>query len=168
MKLPQFESEYDASALPKIDASPLTNSDLTARAEAMASWQRVEGSQQTLILDAVRSFYLAKRFHEIVLPFDGFTNAVAGSALEVVGTSLMRLAVIAVATVNDSGKDGRTRSLPHTLARLSRLLDRVTDQDVSGERAGIQDLKSSINADSVVSLKYLRHMRNKWGGARFA
>ncbi len=164
MKLPRFESEYDASTLPKIDGSPLSNSDLTARAEAMAQWQRVEGSQQTLILDAVQSFYLAKRFHQIVLPFDGFTNAVACSALEVVSTTLWRLAVITVATVNDAGKGGRTRSLPHTLDSLSRLLDRVTDQDVSGEKAGIQDLKSSVNADSVVSLKYLRHLRNKWAG----
>jgi hypothetical protein len=160
----RFESEFDASAVPQIDGGPLPNADLAARAEAMALSQRIAGSQQTLLLDAVESFYLAKRFNQTVLAFDGFTNAVASSALEAVGARLMRLAVITIATVNDAGQDGRTSSLPHTLDRLHRALDGVIDRDVSTEKAGVQDLKASVNADVVESLKYLRHLRNKWAG----
>jgi hypothetical protein len=164
MKAPPFESEFDASAAPQLDGDPLSNADLTARAAEMRLWERVEGSQQTLILDAVESFYLAKRFLQIVLSFDGFTNAVASSALQAIGTRLMRLAVITVATVNDSSRDGRTRSIPHTLDRLHVALEGVPDRDVSAEKAGVRRLKASVNPDVVPSLKYLRHLRNKWAG----
>ena len=83
MKLPPFQSEYDASDLPDIDGLPLGNEELNEHVRGMGAWQRIESSQQTLVLDAVQSFYLAKRFREVVLPFDGFTNAVVRRALGV-------------------------------------------------------------------------------------
>ena len=72
--------------------------------------------------------------------------------------------MVAVATVNDMSGQVRTRSLPQTLDALGVALADVTEQDVSSEIAAIRELKSGVNADLVPSLKYLRHLRNKWVG----
>ena len=157
-----FESEYDASQLPAIDGQPLGNKDLDDHVGGMAPWQRVELAQQTLVIDAVESYYLAKRFREKVLPFDAYTNAVVGNALKSVADRLMRLAVVAIASVND--RQPRTRSLPQTLDALAIALAMVADVDVETERMAIEALKSAVNADVVPSLKYVRHLRNKWAG----
>jgi hypothetical protein len=164
MNIPPLESEYDASALPQVDGGPLTNNELDAQVLAMDSSRRVESSRQTLIMDAVHSFYLAKRYLQIVLSFDGYTNTVVPSALDAIGHNMLRLAVVAVASVNDNDNRGRTRSLPHSIDALHRALAGVTDRDVSAELVGLQRIKDDINADRELSLKYLRHVRNKWAG----
>jgi hypothetical protein len=124
---------------------------------------RVEASQQTVVIDAVHSYYLAKRFAHLVESFDGHTNAVAPAALAAIGQNLMRLAVVAVATVNDSGRNSRTKSLPHTLDALSGALKGEAG-DVSAEAAGLKSIKKSIGHDAAKSLSYLNHIRNKWAG----
>ncbi len=162
MKVAPFESEFDVSPLPEIDGQPLGKKDLDSHVGGMAPWQRVELAQQTVVLDAVESYYLAKRFRERVLTFDGYTNAVVGRALKLVAERLARLAVVAIASVND--KQPRTMSLPQTLETLATALAAVSDADCKTERAAIETLKSAVNADVVPSLKYVRHLRNKWAG----
>lgn len=164
MKIPPFESEYDNSALPKVVGDPLGNEPLNVHVLAMNPIQRVESSQRILILDAVQSFYLAKRYRQIVLSFDGYTNVVVPLALDAIGENLLRLAVIAVASVNDHDRIGRSKSLPHSIDALSRALESVGDQHASAEMNRLKEIKRSINADVVLSLKYLRHVRNKWAG----
>jgi hypothetical protein len=164
MRMPSFKSEYEPWALPQVDGDPLTNDELDVQVLAMDSSQRVASSQQTLIIDAVHSFYLAKRYLHIVLPFDGYTNAVVPHALDAIGRSLLRLAVVAVAAVNDSDRRGRTTSLPHSIDVLRRALTAITGRDVSAELGEVQRIKDEINADRELSLKYLRHVRNKWAG----
>lgn len=163
MKLQPFESEYGDDTMPQVTGKAMTNSMLDAKVAAMDPSVRVEASQQTVVIDAVRSYYLAKRFAHLVKSFDGYTNAVAPAALKAVSESLMRQAVFAVATVNDSGKNSRTKSLPHTLDALSNALEGQAD-DVSREQAGLKSIKKSIDLDAAISLRYLNYIRNKWAG----
>lgn len=162
MKLRPFASEFDDSAVRQYGGEPLRNDELDTHVFGMDPSRRVEVSQQTLVLDGVRSFYFAKRFLELVAPFNRYTNSVVDGALEVIGENLMRLAVVAVGSINDN-TGTRTKSLPHAIAALERALDGV-DDPVEAERAQLKRIKRDINADVVLSLKYLRHVRNKWAG----
>ena len=163
MKLQPFESEYGDDALPQVDGEAITHAKLNATVAAMDPAARVEASQQTVVIDAVHSYYLAKRFWHLVETFDGYTNAVTPTALKAVGQNLMRLAVVAVASVNDSGKNSRTKSLPHTLDALDDALAGKVG-DVSADRAGLKSIKKSIGLDAATSLRYLNYIRNKWAG----
>lgn len=163
MKLQPFESEYGDDAPPQVVGVAITNPKLNASVAAMDPSARVEASQQTVVIDAVHSYYLAKRFWHLVESFDGYTNAAAPAALRSVGLNLMRLAVVAVATVNDSGMNSRTKSLPHTLDALGDALTGIVG-DISPERLGLESIKKSIALDAATSLRYLNHIRNKWAG----
>jgi hypothetical protein len=164
MKITPLESEYDASALPQVHGVPLTNDELAAQVLVMDPSRRVESSQQTLVMDAVQSFYLAKRYLQIVPSFNGYTNKVVPHALDAIGQRLLRLAVVAVASVNDNDPRGRTKSLPHSIDALHRAMQVVDNWDVNAELVELQRIKDDINVDRIVSLKYLRHVRNKWAG----
>lgn len=163
MKLGPFKSEFDDDDLPNVQANTVTNALLDAKVAAMDPNARVEASQQTAVIDAVSSYYLAKHFLRVVGSLDGYTNAVAPAALKTVGENLMRLAVVTVATVNDDGANTRTKSLPHTIdALLSALPGQAGD--LSAERAGLKNIRSLISLDSATSLRYLNYIRNKWAG----
>ncbi|WP_153395061.1 hypothetical protein [Ornithinicoccus halotolerans] len=162
MKLPPFESEFDASVLPQIAGAPLSHSTLDTAVGSMPLSRRVEGSQQTLVIDAVHSFYLAKGVGRVVASFTGYTNQVAPAALRRVADDLMRLAVIAVAAVNDAGQNSRTRSLPHTVDALTVALQGTTGTSV--EQQGLANIKASVDHRTIPSLKYVHFVRNKWAG----
>jgi hypothetical protein len=163
MKLPPFESEFGASALPQITGQPLSHSRLDTAVGSMPPSRRVEGSQQTLVVDAVHSFYLAKAVRSVVGSFTGHTNKVAPAALQAIGDYLMRLAVITVAAVNDAGGNSRTKSLPHTVDALSRALEGANG-DVSADQQGLADIRASVDHGTIPSLGYVYFVRNKWAG----
>lgn len=160
-KLPRFESEFDASQVPQPSGDPIENTPLDDLVKAMPPGARVEGSMQNLLLDAVQTYYLAKRFHELVGAFDGFTNRVVAGALSTIGANMMRLAVITVASVNDSS--ARSRSLPATITALETAL-KASGGNVTAETAGLKNIKKDIDANKQVPFKYVRHLRNKWAG----
>lgn len=163
MNLPPFESEFSASALPEITGEPLSHNALNIAVGSMSTSTRVEGSQQTLVVDAVQSFYLAKGVRSVVGSFTGHTNKVAPAALQAIGDYLMRLAVITVAAVNDAGRNSRTKSLPHTLDALRSALEGATG-DVSADRQALAKIKASVDHETIMSLGYVHYVRNKWAG----
>jgi hypothetical protein len=167
VKVQPFESEFADSDLPTIDGTQLSHSVLRAHMDGLPASHRVSRSQQDVVVDAVGNFYLAKRFREIVLPFDGFSDGIGHRALEAIGFNLMRQAVISVAAANDPERGGRTTSLPHLLWVLKKRLDdhaSATGDDVSREVVAIDELAAEIDHTTVPSLKYVYFVRNKWAG----
>jgi hypothetical protein len=121
----------------------------------------------TTVIQAVQSFYLAKRSRQYFsdLPENGDR---VGQVLGDVSSRLMRMAVLDIAALNDGGlavndpENSRTASLPTIHQRMKRHL---TDAHASAaEVARLRELQIEINGDHFVPLKYVRHLRNKWAG----
>jgi hypothetical protein len=159
VRLRKFESEFDANMLPVVDGKPLGNADLLSGLQAMPLGARVDLAREALIIQAVRSYYFAKAFREEV-------RALEGSAVDplwtVLGIDLMKLAVINIAAVNDGLE--RTKSLPNTIAAISAILAGAQKPDARAAAELLGDIKRATNADTTLSLMYVRHMRNKWAG----
>ncbi len=159
-----FLSEFDSSNLPNLTGSPLQNSVLDAQAMAANKWERVEKSQQIAVINAVRGFYFAKYLHLESQNFSNWTNHVAESAISEIVRRLWRISIIDVAMINDQNQITRAASLPGVLKALKESLCNSNDSLATSEYNSLNEISESINADLVPSLKYVRHLRNKWAG----
>lgn len=165
MELIDFESEYDAADLTVISGAPMRNSPLGQRIDAVAPAARVREALANLLGDAVFSYYFAKRvFPELERLAEAQTGPLR-SAFEVVKISLVKQAVVGIASTIDL-TTGRSRSIPETLDRLlTELTERMghsPDDETQAAIELIRHIRSTTNADIVPSLKYVRHLRNKW------
>jgi hypothetical protein len=167
MKLSDFASEFDPSELPTIHGTPMENARVEALITGKGAAFRVEESLMNLLVGAVYSFYFAKRACPAL---DAFAMGQAGHlemGVREVRNSLLKGAVIGVASTIDV-TSGRTRSLPDALKALEADLNNRTIQQPDHEIAAALDLLTYIrrqtNAHEVSSLKYVRHLRNKWAG----
>jgi hypothetical protein len=121
----------------------------------------------TTVIQAVQSFYLAKRSGQYFSDLPENDDRV-GQAIEHINSRLMRMAVLDIAALNDGGlaandpENSRTASLPTTHQRMKRYL---TDANASAaDLVRLDKLRTDINVDRYAPLKYVRHLRNKWAG----
>ena len=124
MKLSDFASEFDTSVLQVDLGTPMTKSVLKTQIEAKGAAFRVEEALANLLTNAVSPYYFAKR---VCPALDGLSagqqSDLAGGFREV-RNSLLKSAVIGVATTIDTvdKSEGHTRSIPHALHALKRYL----------------------------------------------
>ncbi|NRD62999.1 hypothetical protein HRD49_14715 [Corallococcus exiguus] len=166
MKFSDFTSEYDLADLPTISGPPLTNADLDSLVGAISPESRVDQALANMLWGAVYLYYFAKRAHPR-LAVMAAERSVLRSAIRVVDTSLVKQAVIGIASTIDL-TTGRTSSLPHALdaleAELNIRLSKAFDTETAAAVELIQHIRGETNADTVLSLKYVRYFRNKWAG----
>ncbi|WP_157485731.1 MULTISPECIES: hypothetical protein [unclassified Frigoribacterium] len=162
MRIQSFESEYSDDVVPDPMGEPLVHQVLDSHASSMPLGKRLEASSKTLLLDAVRAYYFAKTLHAQLNQREGEIEVKTMHAMGPVRLDLMRLAVIAIGTVNDSSN--RTRSLHHTVATVKEALATEKGSDARAAYQLVESIRVAINADTNVPLKYVRHMRNKWAG----
>ncbi|WP_339619773.1 hypothetical protein [uncultured Salinibacterium sp.] len=167
MKLSPFESEYADSALPTFEGGPATHDVARTNANAEAPWTQMSVLLGTTVIQAVQSFYLAKRSRQYFRDLPENDDRV-GQAIEGINSRLMRMAVLDIAALNDGGlgrhdpDNSRTASLPTAHQRMKRHL---TDADASAaDLENLNKLRTDINSDHYLPLKYVRHLRNKWAG----
>ncbi len=167
MKLSDFASVFDPSELPIIHGAPMENATGAALIAGKGTGFRVQESLMNLLVGAVYSFYFAKRACPAL---DAFATMQAGplkQGVHEVRNSLLKSAVMGVATTIDV-TNGQTRSLPHALDALKSDLNDRKAQQPDDEMDAALDLLNYIrqqtNANQVSSLKYVRHLRNKWAG----
>jgi cation transport regulator ChaB len=162
MHVNPFESEYPDALVPNPEGSPLNKVSLSALHASIPLGKRLESSSQSLLVDAVRSFYFAKAFYaEWNLREENLPSDVRHAASQM-PRDLIRLAVLSIGAVNDSSE--RTRSLHNTVAAIKLALADDPGTDAVAAREAIEDIRHRIDANSVVPLKYVRHVRNKWAG----
>lgn len=166
MKLSDFASEYDLAGVPAISGSPMTNALLDAQVGAIAPESRVELALANMLGGAVYLYYFAKRAHPRLVTM-ATERGLLSSAIEVVDTSLVKQAVIGISSTIDL-TTGRTSSLPHALdaleAELATRMTNTVDPETQAAVELIQHIRAATNAETVTSLKYVRHLRNKWAG----
>ncbi|MEU4607553.1 hypothetical protein AB0F43_31595 [Kribbella sp. NPDC023972] len=164
MKLSDFASEFDPAELPTIVGDPMINEPLKAGVEALGTAHRVERSLLNLLTDAVYTYYFAKQACPALEALAETQEGHLRRGSETVTQSLLRSAVIGVATTIDL--TGRTASIPHALDALGEDLKRKIAQNPDDEAEAalslLDHIRSTTNADTVLSLKYVRHLRNKW------
>lgn len=150
----------------------MTNKDLDAEVAKIPEVERVEISQQNLILMAVKDFYLAKYFFLRTETVDYESDDRLQETFRYLAHQLFKQAVISVATTIDltSGKPengkkppGRTKSMPHLLERIKKTLEDL------GANAGtefqlVEDIRTSVDPHKHLTLGYVQYMRNKWAG----
>lgn len=168
MTMPAFVSEFDPLDLPFIakDSKPLQNTPLDAAMLALPAEERIEEAY-ALILDAVYSYYFAKELNakldQLILSKSGPLS----SGLRKMRESVIKSAVIAIAKTIDE-TTGRTRSLTHSLRALKGSVEDTSAASSDGESEAtiqlIDHILSRTNPDNVISLLYVRHIRNKWAG----
>lgn len=167
MKLSAFESEYADSVLPTFEGSPATHSVVRVSADAEPPWTQMSVLLGTTVIQAVQSFYLAKRSMQNFSDFPEADDRV-GQAIGVINSRLMRIAVLDIAALNDGGlavndpENSRTASLPTTHQRLKRQLTAANASPA--ELNHLRKLQTEINGEHYAPLKYVRHLRNKWAG----
>lgn len=168
MKLPPFESEYPDSAVPIFQGAPATHDAVRISADAETPWTQMSALLGKTVLQAVQSFYLAKRSRQYFSDLPENDDRV-GRAIEDINERLMRMAVLDIAALNDGGlpsvrdpKNTRVASLPTAHRRMHKHL---TDANASAaELDQLSKLQSDINCDHYMPLLYVRHLRNKWAG----
>lgn len=167
MKLSDFASEFDPSDVPTILGTPMENAAVATQIAAKGAAFVVQESLMNLLVTAVYSFYFAKRACPAL---DEFATGNAGPlemGVREVRNSLLKGAVIGVAATIDV-TSGRTRSLPDALNALETDLHNRKSQQPDDEIIAALELLAYIrrqtNANEVGSLKYVRHLRNKWAG----
>lgn len=167
MQLPPFESEYADSALPTFQGAPATHAALRASADAEIPWTQMSVLLGTTVIQAVQSFYLAKRSRQYFSDLPESDDRV-GRAIRDINSRLMRMAVLDIAALNDGGLVGndpdntRTASLPVAHQRMKRHL--IVANAPTTDLNRLSELQSNINVDHFQPLKYVRHLRNKWAG----
>lgn len=167
MKRPPFESEYADSVLPVFEGAPATHAAIRASADAEIPWTQMSVLLGTTVIQAVQSFYLAKRSRQYFNDLAENDDRV-GRAIGSINSRLMRMAVLDIAALNDGGLAGndpensRTASLPTAHQRMKRQLITAHTPAVALEH--LHDLQAAINVDLFTPLKYVRHLRNKWAG----
>lgn len=167
MKLSPFESEYADSVLPTFEGAPATHSVVRMSADAETPWTQMSVLLGTTVIEAVQSFYLAKRSLQYFSDLPEKNDRV-GEAIGDINRRLMRMAVLDIAALNDGGLAGndpensRTASLPTAHQRMKRHL---IDANASYTQLDhLDNLRTDINVDHYAPLKYVRHLRNKWAG----
>lgn len=167
MKLSPFESEYADSVLPTFEGAPATHAAVRTSADAETPWTQMSALLGTTVIQAVQSFYLAKRSRQYFSDLPENDDRV-GRAIGDINSRLMRMAVLDIAALNDGGLAGndpessRTASLPTTHQRMKRHLTEANASTAQLDR--LRELQTDINSDHYVPLKYVRHLRNKWAG----
>jgi hypothetical protein len=168
MKLSDFASEFDPADLPTLVGDPMINEPLQAGVEALGTAHRIERSLLNLLTDAVYAYYFAKQACPALGALAQTQEGHLSRGSEAVAQSLLRSAVIGVATTIDLSGYGRTASIPHALDALRDDLRRKIAQNPDGEAEAALELlghiSSTTNVDTVPSLRYVRHLRNKWAG----
>lgn len=171
MRPPNFKSEFE-DPLPPLEGERVTNSDLDVAVSNVPEHERVELSQQNLLLHAVYDFYFAKHFlrHTQTADYEGDDRLQEG--LEYQSWQLMKQAVIGVATTIDitttkpePGQTpvGRTASLPHMLDKLRSTLE-ANAANHADELDLLSTIKANVNPQKNSELEYVQYMRNKWAG----
>lgn len=167
MKRSSFESEYADSVLPTFQGAPATHSAVRISADAETPWTQMSDLLGKTVLQAVQSFYLAKRSMQYFSDLPENDDRV-GQAIEQINDRLMRMAVLDIAALNDGGlankdpENTRVASLPTAHRRMKRHL---TDANASAaELDQLRKLQTDINCDHYMPLLYVRHLRNKWAG----
>lgn len=109
------------------------------------------------------SYYFAKQASPALASISADQHGSLKAAIDLVRTSLVKQAVIGIATTIDL-TTGRTMSLPDALNALTTDLENRRSQTPDDEtRAAaelVQHIRATTNADTVLSLKYVRHL--KW------
>jgi hypothetical protein len=167
MKLSSFESEYADSALPTFQGKPAGHDEVRISSDVETPWTQMSALLETTVLQAVQSFYLAKRSRQYFsdLPENGDR---VGQAIEHINNRLMRLAVLDIAALNDGGlgfrdpEHTRVASLPIAHNRMKKHLENANAS--SAELDQLRKLRSDIDCNRYMPLLYVRHLRNKWAG----
>lgn len=167
MKLSPFESEYADSVLPTFEGDPATHAAWRVSADAETPWTQMSVLLGTTAIQAVQSFYRAKRYRQYFSDLPENDDRV-GRAIGDINSRLMRMAVLDIAALNDGGlarndpENSRTASLPTAHQRMKRHL---TEANASADEMDrLRELQTDINSDHYAPLKYVRHLRNKWAG----
>ncbi|MFE4229949.1 hypothetical protein ACFRJ8_18905 [Arthrobacter sp. NPDC056886] len=167
MKRSSFESEYADSVLPTFQGAPATHDAVRIGADVETPWTQMSDLLGNTVLQAVQSFYLAKRSMQYFSDLPDDDDRV-GRAIEDINERLMRMAVLDIAALNDGGlsfrdpENTRVASLPTAHRRMKRHL---TDANASAaELDQLSELQTDINCDLYMPLLYVRHLRNKWAG----
>jgi hypothetical protein len=137
----------------------VTDKTLDAEVAKVPEHERVEISQQNLILDVVKDFYFAKYFFlkTNIMDYEGDERLQV--TFGYLSEQLLKQAVISVATAIDltTGKpvDGKkppgTASLPHLLERIKKTLEDLVDTDASAELDLVEHIRKSVK-QAVISL----------------
>ena len=165
MKQSAFTSEYDSALMPALVGDPMLNAPLDAVIDALPPAHRFEQSLLNLLREAVYSYYFAKHASPALASISSEQHGSLKAAIDVVRTSLVKQAVIGIATTIDL-TTGRTMSLPDALRALTtdlkKRLSQTPDDETRAAAELVQHIRAGTNADTVLSLKYVRHLRNKW------
>jgi hypothetical protein len=167
MKLSPFESEYADSVLPTFQGAPAGHDEVRISADAETPWTQMSALLGTTVIQAVQSFYLAKRSRQYFSDLPENDDRV-GRAIEDINERLMRMAVLDIAALNDGGlafrdpEHTRVASLPIAHKRMKEHLKNANAS--SAELDQLSKLQSDINCDLYMPLLYVRHLRNKWAG----
>lgn len=172
MRLPNFQSEFAPHEVPDLTGARVTNKKLDAEVAKVPEHERVEISQQNLILDVVKDFYFAKYFFLKTNTRNYEGDDRLQGTFGYLSEQLLKQAVISVATTIDltTGKSedgkkppGRTASLPHLLERIKKTLEDL-DTDASAELELVEHIRKSVDPQRHLTLEYVQYMRNKWAG----
>lgn len=172
MRLPNFQSEFAPHQVPDLTGARVTNDDLNAEVAKVPEHERVEISQQNLILDVVKDFYFAKYFFQKANSADREGDDRLHGTFGYLSYQLLKQAVISVATtidltagrpVNGQKPPGRTASLPHLLERIKKTLEDL-DTDANAELDLVEYIRKSVDPQKHLTLGYVQYMRNKWAG----
>jgi len=167
MKQSSFESEFDESDLPALTGAPMQNPALSQAVGAIGPAVRVQESLANLLGEAVFSYYFAKRVAPELEHAANTNRGPLASAFSLLQINLVKQAVIGIASTMDL-TTGRTRSIPHALDRLTVELTMSLERSPSDETLAaadlITDIRQTTDTEIIPSLKYVRHLRNKWAG----
>lgn len=172
MRLSSFESEFAPHEVPDFTGARVRNKVLDAQVTGIPEHERVEVSQQNLILRAVKDFYFAKYFFQKVDAVDFEGDDRLQGTFGHLSHQMLKQAVISVATTIDltAGKPvdgekppGRTASLPHLLEKIKKTLEDL-DTDASAELDLVNCISKAVNPQRHPTLEYVQYMRNKWAG----
>lgn len=167
MKISSFESEYADSVLPVFQGAPAIHDVVRMSSDAETPWTQMSVILGTTVIQAVQSFYLAKRSIQYFRDLPENDDRV-GQVIEEINNRLMRMAVLDIAALNDGGLAGkdpentRVASLPTAHRRMARHL--IEANASASELGQLHSLQTDINCDHYTPLLYVRHLRNKWAG----
>lgn len=167
MKLSSFESEYADSVLPIFEGAPATHNAVRIGSDAETPWTQMSALLGKTVLQAVQSFYLAKRSRQYFSDLPENDDRV-GRAIEDINERLMRMAVLDIAALNDGGlsfrdpEHTRVASLPIAHKRMKERLKNANAS--AAELDQLSKLQSDIDCNLYMPLLYVRHLRNKWAG----
>lgn len=166
MKL-SFESEFADSAVPTFQGKPAGHDQVRNSSDVETPWTQMSALLETTVLQAVQSFYLAKRSRQYFSDLPEHDDRV-GQAIKQINDRLMRLAILDIAALNDGGlgfndpEHTRVASLPIAHNRMKKHLKNANAS--AAELVQLKKLRDDINCDLYTPLLYVRHLRNKWAG----